>query len=124
MNTMAWIAIAAIIVASINSWLQFLLKERSEKKKALATANPATNQPSITDADRKALLLIFKPKRWLLYLAEFAAGTAAMQILLSLWLGLIPTNLSSGLALFWASCAVVLIYIITWTAPLKPKTRV
>lgn len=55
MSTMAWIAIAAIIVASINSWLQFWLKERSDKNKALANARPATNQPKADsqDADTK-----------------------------------------------------------------------
>ena len=46
MSAAAWIAIAAIIIASINSWGQFWLKQRSETKKALADASPATNQPN------------------------------------------------------------------------------
>lgn len=61
MNTMAWIAIAAMIVASINSWLQFWLKQRSEKNKALADAKPATNQPKPVETRpfiRRNILLI------------------------------------------------------------------
>ncbi len=44
MSAIHWIAIAAIITPFITSWLQFWLKQRSDRK-ALPTANPATIQP-------------------------------------------------------------------------------
>ena len=58
MGTVAWMVIPAIIVALINSWLQFWLKERSDKSKALADVNPATNQPNADEPARFAFCLV------------------------------------------------------------------
>jgi hypothetical protein len=56
MNTPIWIAIATTIATLITSWSQFWLKERSEKKRALAAENPATNQPNMAKPEGNARL--------------------------------------------------------------------
>ena len=119
MNQMAWIAMAAIIVASINSWAQFWLKERSERKKNLATANPATNQPNITKTERDAVPLFFIRNKRLLYWTDWFVNTTLAQVVISIFWGFIPLNFSSGMALFWAVGAAILVNIVTWNIKIK-----
>jgi hypothetical protein len=121
MNTAAWIAIAAIIVASINSWGQFLLKERSEKKKNLATANPATNQPP-ADTNGFSLSNVLRSvvegwrKFWFIYLTQFVVNTVSILIGLLLYRREIPTNSTTVALLVYALIASLLMSILVWRA--------
>ena len=114
MSTMAWIAIAAMIVTSINSWLQFWLKERSEKNKALAEANPATNQPKLDSSDKSQRLTfwgIFR-RHTMFVVALWTVGALVVQLAIPMFTGSMPTNLSTMLALIYALVAWVLVTIL------------
>jgi hypothetical protein len=121
MNTAAWIAIAAIIIPSINSWAQFWLKERSEKKKALDAAKPATNQPtadthefSFSNAVRFALEGVRKNP--LIHLAQFFVNTVTVLVGLTMYRGEIPTNTNTVGLLVYALVASTLMSILVWRA--------
>jgi hypothetical protein len=98
MNTTAWIAIAAIIIASINTWGPFWLKERSEKKKALASAKPATNQPkplngtTIGHLPLKRFFWTQLREYWFIYLTQFVSHASGVVLIGCLGSGLLPVN--------------------------------
>src|SRR5688572_23619341 len=113
MSATIWIAIAAIIVPSINSWAQFWLKERSEKKKALATANPATNQPNITIPRGTSELAFFHRNRRILAITDWVANSLAVYLIMSVLLRTLPLNFPSVVSSLVALVLAILVNTVT-----------
>lgn len=82
MNATAWIAIAAIIITSINSWGQFWLKQRSETKKALADASPAANQPKATSQLPTLGFWVSVRRGWFRILLQWAMNFTGVFLLI------------------------------------------
>ena len=104
MSTPIWITIAAITLPLISSWIQFLLKEHREKKKALATANPATNQPNPDKPpiDTRMKSRSFFRRYGLFAIALWALSASALELGVSMLFGSITTNFNNcaGVYLF------------------------
>lgn len=108
MNAAAWIAIAAIIATLMTSWSQFWLKERNEKKRALATANPATNQPSALT--KRAPNSLRAKQHWrLIAFTDWLSNTLFLYMLISLLSGTLAFSLTSCLAVICSFALAVTI---------------
>jgi hypothetical protein len=113
MSNPIWIAIAAIIVPFITSWSQFLLKERSEKKRALAAANPATNQPKALMREDKTVISEIR-RHPLMFVTQWLATTVIAQILIAFRYGQIQIGVTTICLFAYALALAILLYIIAW----------
>jgi|GEM_PF-3243592 len=114
MNAAAWIAIAATITTLSTSWGQFWLKKRNEKKKALAAASPATNQPNHAGSRPVSGFLFFGRHKWIIHIVAWLVSALFFHVTVSLFLGIIPLNVTSVLVVLYATGLAVLVNIITW----------
>jgi hypothetical protein len=121
MSPAIWIAIATTIATLATSWSQFWLKERAEKKRALATAKPETNQPkAVKGRDNTARLGVFfaeKFKRyWLLYSAQFFVNATTILIGLTMYRETLPINSNTVAMFVFSSIGTILLAVAVWRA--------
>ena len=80
MTAAHWIAIAAIITPLITSWAQYILKERSEKRRTLTAATPATPQPKPVKSGEFAL---YFRRHWRVLIVQFMVSVVCTNYLLT-----------------------------------------
>lgn len=114
MNAAGWIAIAATITTFSTSWGQSLLKQRNDKKKLLAAASPATNQPNQFGSRPVSGLQFFGRHKWIIHIADWLVYALFIHVAVALFLGMIPLNVISIFVLLYATGLAVLVNIITW----------
>jgi hypothetical protein len=110
MTATAWIAIAATVATLITSWLQFWLKHRSEAKKALDQANPATNQPKADKRPSVTLIGSLKQNP-LNFLVLWLIMSVTLTIILTLVGRILPLNFTTGLLVTYSFSATVLLLV-------------
>lgn len=110
MTNVLWITIATTIATLLTSWSQFWLKERAEKKRALAAAKPETNQPNPASTGIKPRSFIRRNK---LIVAILMLVTNSMLVLaLSLYDHSIPFNFTSAQLLLYSIISTVLVHLL------------
>jgi hypothetical protein len=83
-------------------------------RRALAGTNTGTNQPNHVGTKPVSGLLFFVRHKWIIHIADWFVSALFFHVTVSLFLGIIPLNVTFVLVVVYATGLAVLVSFVTW----------